>query len=62
MPVNVGSAAPVQGDTDARIFDGLCTIGLIVIVIGVCAVRSRRFAMFNALGAAIWEPLVVGLG
>lgn len=43
-----------------RFMYGLRIIG--PIVIGACEVPPWRFAMFNALGAAIWAPLVVGLG
>ena len=32
------------------------------IVIGASAVPIRRFLLFNALGAAIWAPLVSGTG
>lgn len=32
------------------------------IVIGASAVPVRRFLLFNALGAAIWAPLVSGAG
>lgn len=43
-----------------RFMYGLRILG--PIVIGACEVPPWRFAMFNALGAAIWAPLVVGLG
>ncbi|MBS0448039.1 MAG: DedA family protein [Proteobacteria bacterium] len=32
------------------------------IVIGACRVSAWRFAVFNAIGAAIWAPLIAGLG
>jgi membrane protein DedA with SNARE-associated domain len=32
------------------------------IVIGACDLSAWRFAVFNAIGAAIWAPLVGGLG
>ena len=32
------------------------------IVIGASSVPIRRFLFFNALGAAIWAPLVSGTG
>jgi membrane protein DedA with SNARE-associated domain len=32
------------------------------IVIGACGVAPWRFALFNIIGAAIWAPLVAGLG
>ena len=43
-----------------RFVYGLRIIG--PIVIGVCDVPLWRFAVFNMLGAAIWAPLVGGLG
>jgi membrane protein DedA with SNARE-associated domain len=43
-----------------RFMYGLRIIG--PIVIGACEVPPWHFAMFNALGAAVWAPLVVGLG
>lgn len=54
MPVNVGSADPDQGDAATRLFDGLCTIG--PIVLEACGVPFWRFAVFDMLGAAIWAP------
>src|SRR5262252_2619996 len=32
------------------------------IIIGTSHVSTRRFALFNAIGAAIWAPLVAGVG
>jgi membrane protein DedA with SNARE-associated domain len=32
------------------------------IVIGACDIPAWRFALFNLIGAAIWAPLVGGLG
>ena len=32
------------------------------IVIGACSIKAWRFALFNIIGAAIWAPLVTGLG
>ena len=32
------------------------------IVIGTCDIKPWRFALFNTIGAAIWAPLVGGLG
>jgi membrane protein DedA with SNARE-associated domain len=32
------------------------------IVIGMSDVSSRRFLVFNALGAMIWAPLIAGIG
>ena len=43
-----------------RFMYGLRIIG--PIVIGACDIPLWRFAVFNALGAAIWAPLVGGLG
>ncbi len=43
-----------------RFLYGLRLIG--PFVIGMSAVPVRRFALLNLLGAAIWAPLVVGVG
>src|SRR5204863_3499498 len=43
-----------------RFMYGLRIIG--PIVMGACDVPPRRFAVFNALGAALWAPLVGGAG
>lgn len=43
-----------------RFMYGLRIIG--PIVIGACGVPFWRFAVFNILGAAVWAPLVGGLG
>ena len=43
-----------------RFMYGLRIIG--PIVIGACEIPLWRFAVFNMLGAAIWAPLVGGLG
>ena len=43
-----------------RFMYGLRIVG--PIVIGACEVPPWRFALFNMLGAAIWAPLVAGLG
>jgi membrane protein DedA with SNARE-associated domain len=43
-----------------RFMYGLRLLG--PIVIGTCKVPGWRFALFNAIGAAIWAPLIAGLG
>jgi membrane protein DedA with SNARE-associated domain len=43
-----------------RFMYGLRIIG--PIVIGAAGVRPARFALYNAIGAAIWAPLVGGAG
>jgi membrane protein DedA with SNARE-associated domain len=43
-----------------RFMYGLRLIG--PIVIGTCKVSGWRFTMFNVIGAAIWAPLIGGLG
>jgi membrane protein DedA with SNARE-associated domain len=43
-----------------RFMYGLRIIG--PIVIGACEIPPWRFALFNMLGAAVWAPLVAGLG
>ena len=43
-----------------RFMYGLRIVG--PIVIGSSGVAPRRFAFFNVVGAAIWAPLVGGLG
>lgn len=43
-----------------RFMYGLRILG--PIVIGTCDVAGWRFALFNAIGAAIWAPLIGGLG
>ena len=43
-----------------RFMYGLRILG--PIVIGTCKVSAWRFALFNVLGAAIWAPLIGGLG
>ena len=43
-----------------RFMYGLRILG--PIVIGTCKVSGWRFAMFNVIGAAIWAPLIGGLG
>jgi membrane protein DedA with SNARE-associated domain len=43
-----------------RFMYGLRILG--PIVIGTCNVAGWRFALFNAIGAAIWAPLIAGLG
>jgi len=43
-----------------RFLYGLRIIG--PVVIGTSAVPTRRFVLFNLLGAALWAPLIAGAG
>jgi membrane protein DedA with SNARE-associated domain len=43
-----------------RFMYGLRLLG--PIVIGTCKISGWRFALFNAIGAAIWAPLIAGIG